>query len=110
MRGRKRLIQWLAATTETRRQVQSLKKTPGMVSERGQMQRHGQKPAETVTQLSQHSLAEGPSFLREMSGEVGSVLKNLHPIFSFKLLHDLRLGVPRLSKSSLTRYLSCKDV
>lgn len=91
----------MAATIETKRQIQSLKRVAGMVSERGQKQGRGRKLAEIVRLLSQHFLVEWPPFLEEFSGESGSVMEGSYSLSTFEPLHNLKLGVPKLSRSCL---------
>lgn len=64
--GRKRPNHLLAVTAETRRGVQSLKETAGLVSERSQKQKRGHDLGKIVRLLSQQSLAECSS----ISGKV----------------------------------------
>lgn len=76
----------------------------------GQRHARGQKPAEKVKLLWQRSFREQPSFLEELSVEIGLVTEHLYSVFSFESLHSLHLEVPRLSKSSLLQHFSCDDV
>lgn len=89
--GKKRWNRLWAATSKTQRPIQSLKEMAGRVSERGQRQRCGQKLGENMRLLLQQSSAERPSFLVELSGKDGSVLRDLYAVLTFEQLQILHL-------------------
>lgn len=99
-----------AATAETQRRVQSLKRAAEMVNKWGQRQGRGLELGELLTLLMQHTLEKQTSLLQEQSGEDGSVMENLYSIFTFKPLQNHQLQVFRLLKSSVVRSLSCDDL
>lgn len=80
-----------AAKTQTRRQVQSLEKIAGIVRKRSQRQKRDQKLAGIKRLLSQHFLAEWPSFLEELSSGDGPVREILYSIFTFGPFHNIHL-------------------
>lgn len=86
MHSRKDSNRLLAATAETRRQVQSTKELSGMVSENGQRHRSNQKLDEIMRLSLQHSLAECSSFLEKFRCENGSVIKDFYSLCTFKPL------------------------
>lgn len=76
--GRKKRSLILAATTETARQIQSLKEMAGLVCKRSLGQGRGQELAEIMRLMSQHFLADRPPFLEELSDEESPVMEGLH--------------------------------
>lgn len=99
----------MVATSKTRRQVHSLKKMAGMVSEQGKS-RGVVRSWSILRPLSKHSLAEWPSFLEALSGEGASAMKELYSVFTFESSHSLQLRKSSLFKSCLFWYLFCDDV
>lgn len=97
----------LAATAETRKQVQSLKGIFGTVSKQCQKQGCGQKLGEIIKLLTQHSLAEWLSFFEELSGEDGLVMEGLRSFFTTDLLYCLHGELLRLLKSCLNQFSQC---
>lgn len=74
LHGRKKQSRLLAATAETRRQLQSLKEIVEMMSERGRKQRRYQELGEILRHLSYHFWVERLSFLEELKIEGGAVI------------------------------------
>lgn len=60
-----------------------------MVSKSGQRRGHCQDLGEIARLLSQHSLAYWPSFLEELKGEEGVMIRNLYSVFASEPLHNL---------------------
>lgn len=100
----------MAAKTEVRRQVQSLKKIAETVSERCQRQGLGQKLVKETRLLSELSLIQWWTLLKERNGENGPVRKPAYSVFTLQPLHIRHLRVCRLFKSYLIQCLSCGDV
>lgn len=75
--SRERPNRLLAARTESRRKVQSLKDIAGVMSDPGQRQGRDRKLGEATEVLSQKSLAKRSSFLEQLNGEHGSVMEDL---------------------------------
>lgn len=98
-RGRKRQNFLLAATTETRRQMQNVRKMAQVVSEQNQWQGRGHKLSEIMRLLPQHSLADWPSILERLGGKDGFMIEGLYLLFTFDPLHNLHFRVSRLLKS-----------
>lgn len=99
--GRKILSPVVVDTMEARRTVKELQREAGSPAERSSSRKRREVLDDIGLLLSKQSVAECSSFLKDVCERNEVVIENLYSVFTFKSLHNLRLGVSRLLQTFL---------